>query len=285
MRSTLVRRRVLLQVQRYLRHYYSTTSSKHGEALAEYRVTKEDTDDTITDTVRPYFERQEPLVLRDLLSNNATNQRAMTELLPNWDFWQRTVDESTDCHVELGGNYASEKSQTVDVPFREFLEYLQYFEDRFGRTPSQSQAEELPQFTDLIYMAQNDLFDEIHPFIDIPSLTKTLGEQQSLYSTMIWMGPHGCVSPLHFDPLDNLLLQFVGTKQFLLCPPTSPVPPGNQPNTSSWDPSSLDDENHNSNLQVQHSTLNAGDAIYIPKKWYHHVATVETSVSINTWFR
>jgi hypothetical protein len=36
---------------------------------------------------------------------------------------------------------------------------------------------------------------------------------------MLWMGPRHTVSPLHYDPLDNILMQIVGWKRVVLFPP------------------------------------------------------------------
>ena len=288
-RSISTRLRPLLS--RHTRHWiHDRTANTKGlgfptQPLPEYTVV--DAGDILTNVMRPYFEQGQPLVLRNLLNVMPRNHVAMTSKFGNWYFWLTTVRNGTDCHVELGGHYASPNSHRADIPFDEFISYLQLFEDRFG-TKSQSpfttsDGEEEPEASDLIYLAQNDLFDEIYEHIDIPSFTRELGEQEHNYSTMIWMGPYGCVSPFHYDPLDNLLMQFVGQKQFLLCPPDTVLPAGTQSNTSSWDP--YQEPMVIPEIVLQHTLLKPGDAIYIPKKWYHHVQTIQTSVSINTWFR
>ena len=241
---------------------------------------------TLHEMVKPYFDRQEPLVLRQLLQTTPKNKKALQNF-QQWDYWQETVDSNTTCQVELGGNYA--KSQTADISFVDFLSYLRFFEEKYGRSSNSTDDSSLevdPQ--ELIYLAQNDAFPELVDQIEIPAFCETVGEGK-LYSTMVWIGPYHCVSPLHQDPLDNVLMQFVGSKKVCLCPPDSNVragSEGNQKNTSPLDPEQLsDDDDDDDDLQFQQATLYPGDAMYIPKKWYHHVRTVETSVSINTWFR
>ena len=260
-----------------------TLTLENVAAIAECQAVKGE--EPLTNLMRSSFDDQTPLVLRNMLST-PKNSRALVDLFPNWDYWEDRVDEATDCHVELGGNYS--QSQIADVPFAEFLSYLRFFEERFGRSPATNPGgpDNLPESSDLIYLAQNDLFPEVMEDMDIPEqLLLELGEGK-LYSQMIWMGPYGCVSPLHFDPLDNLLMQFVGTKKVFVCASDSPVHAGangNQKNTSSVNPEK--DTAHPEGVAFLQATLHPGDALYIPKKWYHYIRTVETSVSVNTWFR
>ena len=253
-----------------------------------HEVTTVDSEEALADAVRPHFDQQQPLVVRNALSISNKNTNTMKNL-QDWNYLEELVDFHTDCHIEIGGNYS--KSQIADVPFVEFPSFMKFFEERYGKRLEGNNEPDPPQ--ELIYLAQNDIFPELLEIIDIPSLCNNLGEGK-LYSTMIWIGPYGCISPLHFDPLDNILMQFVGEKKVFLCPYNAQVyagSDGNQPNTSPLDPEA---DMSNDIVQMYPSiqditfgvaTLKAGDALYIPKKWYHYVRTVETSVSINTWFR
>jgi len=253
--------------------------------------------------MQPHYDDQTPVVLRNLLLHTTTiksvpkNAGAMLELFPHWDYWQLRVPATSDCHVELGGNYS--QSQIVDMPFHDYLAYLRVFEDRFGRRKEHQQQAttkdddddtndtnlQKPGPEDLIYLAQNDVFPEVMEDIEVPSFVMELGEGK-LYSTMLWMGPYGCVSPLHYDPLDNLLMQFVGIKHVVVCAPSSLVnagSEGNQVNTSPINPEY--DADLPADVNFFQTTLYPGDALFLPKKWYHYLRTVETSISINTWFR
>ena len=287
-------------------HYRAFSSSSEAKEIPECDVSvKNKEGDThlevsalAAELMRPSFDHQTPLVLRNLLSSTPKNARAL-QAFSYWDYWENHAEDNStlDCHVELGGNYS--QSEIADVPLAEFLSYLRYFEARFGRSPATNPDgpnSNLPEASDLIYLAQNDIFPQVLEDIDIPILSsadqqqlstlKPLGEG-SLYSTMIWMGAYGCVSPLHYDPLDNLLMQFVGTKKVFLCAPDARVHAGangNQVNTSSLNPE-IPKERHQSGVSFLQTILHPGDALYIPKKWFHHIRTVETSVSINTWFR
>ena len=263
------------------RRPFSSKLTARFPPIAEICVTS-DTVDSLTAKMQPFYDQQTPVVVRELLHATPKNSKAL-ENFPNWNHWEDRIPVNTDCQVELGGNYS--QSQAVDIPFRDFLSYLRFFEERFGRGQSDVEGIEDVSSDDLIYLAQNDLFPEILEDIDLPNPVLELGEGK-LYSTMLWIGPFGCVSPLHYDPLDNLLMQFVGTKRVVMCAPNSSVRAGydgNQNNTSPINPEY--DKNLPDNTSFLETTLHSGDGLFLPKKWYHYLRTLETSVSINTWFR
>lgn len=212
-----------------------------------------------------------------------------------------------------------------------------------------------PEEQELVYMAQNDLLPELYPDVWIPDCCRSGDERSAsydssnnnsndgsnsnskseskpdvvglgrLYSVMVWLGPRGCVSPLHFDPLDNCLMHHAGRKRVLLFAPngsgTSTVPwhyaghDGQQSNTSPVDPEVLDwwlcannssrsssrgsgiadrlVEKHRKNYSLffEHApdrlecVLEPGDLLYIPSKWWHHVRSIDASASVNVWWR
>lgn len=236
---------------------------------------------SLVEIVRPHFENQTPVVLRGAVANARAIQQ-----WKSWDYFETTVDGDTSCHVEVGGNYT--QSQRCDIRFGDYLMYLKFFEERHGRSASDSIT--TPSDEELVYLAQNDAFEELYQDFGIPDLT-SLGEGK-IYNCMVWMGPYGCVSPLHFDPMDNALMQFVGVKQVLMYPPESYVyagTDGNQSNTSPLNPEeTLNLKKHPLAADLPpplKCRLTPGDVLFIPKKWWHFVRTVQTSVNINCWWR
>jgi lysine-specific demethylase 8 len=234
---------------------------------------------SLVETIRPHVESQTPVVLREAVARAPAMQ-----LWKSWDYLETAVDTKTPCHVEVGGNYAH--SQRCDIRFGDYLAYLRFFQEKYGRS-----GDETPHCEDLIYLAQNDAFEGLYQDFNIPDFCTTLGEGK-LYSTMIWMGPYGCVSPLHYDPMDNVLMQFVGTKRVIMYPPEAYIYPGvdgYQSNTSPLDPEGpLDLEKYPLAAELPppfECTLAAGDLLYIPSKWWHFIRTIETSISINCWWR
>jgi ribosomal protein L16 Arg81 hydroxylase len=127
-----------------------------------------------------------------------------------------------------------------------------------------------------------------------------------------WFGRPGQSSALHFDPQHNLLVQVSGFKLCMLYPPTTPIPapvPTNsdinlQTNISSIvDPRDQNDPEAARLGAVQPpvaAVLSPGDGMYIPKRWWHFCAAVDSpsvaeatsqretfsvpSMSINFWW-
>ncbi|KAL3787737.1 hypothetical protein ACHAW5_002105 [Stephanodiscus triporus] len=268
----------------------------------------------IANALRPSFESQTPLLLRNLLGT--------CDAIYFWrsiEYWRAAVGEDTPVEVEIGKGYTS--ANRVPMMFGEYLNYLARNMEIESREYQQSQRpEELERDVqhhridkDVAYLAQNELFHQVLNDIPIPSFCKDGGYgigDGKLYHTMLWMGPRHTVSPLHFDPLDNILMQVVGWKRVLLFPPddqchslkeggkeTAGRTPswhyagadGNQYNTSAVD---IENPDHKRFPEFKASgpipykcVLGPGDGLYIPKRWWHHVRSLEMSVSANVWWR
>lgn len=232
-----------------------------------------------SDALRPYFLDQRPVVIRQAMMGAPALQR-----WKDWGYLEQLVDREAICHVEMGGNYST--SKRVDIRLGDYFAYIRLFEERHGRFGGD------PPAKDLIYLAQNDLAKGLEHDFELPPFVEELGDGR-LYSVMMWIGPYCCSSPLHYDPMDNALMQFVGVKKVLLYPPGTEVyagEEGNQRNTSpinfEEEPLDLDKYPLLANLPPAIvCTLAPGDLLYVPRKWWHQVRTIETSLSVNAWWR
>ena len=237
------------------------------------------TEQLLTEALRDHYERRVPIILRGAVSN----QQAILRW-KDWDYLEIAADPNTLCHAEVGGNYT--ESERIDIHFGDYVAYLRLFEERYGRS-----GESNPPPESLVYLAQNDIIPDLLSDMTIPSFCQELGEGQQ-YSIMMWIGPYGCLSPLHFDPLDNALMQFVGSKRVLLYPPDTHLwagTKGHQSNTSPFNPEEPHDVAEYPMLDnlpaAMDGVLSPGDVLFIPKKWWHHIRTIETSISVNAWWR
>lgn len=115
--------------------------------------------------------------------------------------------------------------------------------------------------------------------------------------TLVWVGPAGTVLPFHKDnqtPLDgnhNLFAQFVGRKRFLLVAPSDegfmyplPLTPG-QYAKSAVDLRALEQFPAFTNATVQEALLGPGDLLFNPAHWWHHVESLDASISVSFWWR
>jgi hypothetical protein len=199
----------------------ATTTTYERRPVAEENLTANSNQQDIADALRPHYKNQTPVVLR-----GAIVTAPAIEKWQSLDYLQETVgDDEMGC-VEIGGSYGSIDADRPEIPFVDYLQYIQLFEERHGRHGNDDSWDltNVPPKEELVYMAQNDVPAALYKDVLIPAFCDDseynvgLGR---LYQAMLWLGPRGCVSPLHYDPLDNCLMQLVGRKRVLLFPPVA----------------------------------------------------------------
>eukprot|EP00594_Rhizosolenia_setigera_P003083 CAMPEP_0178946906 /NCGR_PEP_ID=MMETSP0789-20121207/4545_1 /TAXON_ID=3005 /ORGANISM="Rhizosolenia setigera, Strain CCMP 1694" /LENGTH=283 /DNA_ID=CAMNT_0020626949 /DNA_START=180 /DNA_END=1031 /DNA_ORIENTATION=+ len=283
-------------------------------------MTENYTQTDIAHSLREHYGWQAPVVLRGACLN--------TEAVKKWgdlEYLESKVGEQTICEVEIGSSYNDPDMVKPQIPFGQYLDYIRLFEDKYGRDT----LKQKPNSEEMVYLAQNELFEELKEDIPIPQLCDdasfNVGNQGALYYTMLWFGPMSTLSPLHYDPLDNLLMQIIGSKRVLLYPRTSFSAFGSAPteikrsehygehdlsdiekylyvrgeglsstsktqyNTSPVDVENPDLEKYPLFSKMPqsplHTVLYPGDMLYIPQKWWHCARSLERSISVNAWFR
>ncbi|KAL7797433.1 peptidase family C78 domain-containing protein [Trichoderma ceciliae] len=181
-------------------------------------------------------------------------------------------------------------------------EEIQQFNDFFAYITQQETDPEFPIDSEVRYaQTQNDnLRDEYLPLYpdaqkDIPFARIALGKEPDAIN--LWIGNSRSTTAMHKDNFENIFVQIVGNKHFVLLPPllhscvneslllpatyvrqgetfnlhldpdSRPVP------LATWDP---DDPGRNPTpmspfAKPLHVTLNPGDMLYLPAMWYHKV--------------
>ncbi|KAF1750087.1 hypothetical protein GCK72_016633 [Caenorhabditis remanei] len=175
--------------------------------------------------------------------------------------------------VEIGTKYSDEDWSQKLMTFGEFVEN------------SESQR---------LYLAQHRLFDQVpHLKRDVIIPDECFGESTNPddVDMNMWIGPSNTVSPLHTDPRNNMFVQVNGTKLFRMVSPedTSSVYPfdGILGNTSQVDvenPDATEFPEFSRIRRMFDGVVNAGDALFIPQKWWHYVRSTTPSISISFWF-
>jgi lysine-specific demethylase 8 len=103
----------------------------------------------------------------------------------------------------------------------------------------------------------------------------------------LWVGAM-TRSGLHYDPMDNYLIQIYGKKEAILAPPRGRrllYPFADNIAKSRVDPEDPDLKRFPKVRRVVFSigTLEPGDLLYIPRGWWHFLRAPEQSISLNLW--
>uniref|UniRef100_A0A0N5AL71 JmjC domain-containing protein 5 n=1 Tax=Syphacia muris TaxID=451379 RepID=A0A0N5AL71_9BILA len=193
----------------------------------------------------------------------------------NFDYFNSVAGNRT-VPVELGNSYASDDWKQTFMTIREYIQG--YIENEH---PSE-----------IGYFAQHRLFDQIPEFFN----DLILPDYYSIYSKddvdlMIWFGPAGTVSPLHTDPKSNIFCQVYGRKFFRMVPYSESEyvyrhDEGLLTNTTEMDVEKPDLKKYPkfSSAHVYDCVVEAGDSLYLPPRFWHHVRSLDPSISVSCWF-
>eukprot|EP00117_Sycon_ciliatum_P001528 scpid51701/ scgid7154/ Hypoxia-inducible factor 1-alpha inhibitor; Hypoxia-inducible factor asparagine hydroxylase len=105
----------------------------------------------------------------------------------------------------------------------------------------------------------------------------------------VWIGRPGIVTHTHYDATYNFFVQLRGRKRFTLFPPSSemylypclhPHYGHTQVNVYNWNRTLYPNFDRS---KAMIADLRAGDMLFVPPFWYHHVETMAESVSVNVW--
>ena len=102
---------------------------------------------------------------------------------------------------------------------------------------------------------------------------------------MMWIGPQGTFTPLHFDLTNNLLVQLCGLKEFTLVPPHQTRFLYHAQHVFSEvhdldDPDRLERFPLSAPVTPYEVILEPGDALFVPIGWWHQVRSLEFSAML-----
>jgi hypothetical protein len=164
-----------------------------------------------------------------------------------------------------------------------------------------------PKLSPQLYIAQAQITDLPKPLQDdlpAPRLVKEAGKGD-VYDANIWMGIPPTYTPLHKDPNPNLFIQLAGNKRVRLFRPkigleifrdvqyqvgqsASSIFRGEEM-MEGPERAALEDGVWGSVAPMSgfEAVVHAGDALFIPKGWWHSIKSVGTGInaSVNWWFR
>jgi len=205
----------------------------------------------------------------------------------------------------LGGYEFSPSTRKLSMTFAEFYEK---FKDQ------QKKAKSIPPL-ELGLVLDESLHQHIGPYLYLQQgLSIGVGQQitddfsqwnfsyavglskklkwGNLTTNSLFVGVRGVITPAHFDEQENLFAQVYGRKRFVLFSPSEyecmyPYPV-HHPNDRQSQVNV-----HNPDLKVfpnfafatpYEAIIGPGDVLYVPSYWWHHVISLDDSVSVSWWF-
>ncbi len=175
-----------------------------------------------------------------------------------------------------------ETSATVQLPEKGVV-YLET-EKAHRRTLTVSEFVDLMTFGAPCYIDQADI-ERFPGLADACPIDSLIAQGRRFVN--LWVGAK-TRSGLHYDPMDNYLIQIYGEKAAILAPPGDrrklyPFP--DNVAKSRVDPEDPDLERFPKAERVVFSigTLNPGDLLYIPRGWWHFLRAPHQSISLNLW--
>ncbi|XP_072032141.1 bifunctional peptidase and (3S)-lysyl hydroxylase JMJD7-like [Amphiura filiformis] len=192
------------------------------------------------------------------------------------------------------------------MSFASFLDIMQHSND----------LEKSAQHPGVFYIQKQNSnlteeFPELIPDVeaDIPWATETFGNPPDAVN--FWMGQEKAITSMHKDHYENLYCVISGRKHFILLPPTDLpfIPYGTYPAAKykevspghfemiddpevgqlPWIPIDPQEPDLNkwpcySKAKPLHVTVNAGEMLYLPSLWFHHVRQDQATIAVNFWY-
>jgi len=135
------------------------------------------------------------------------------------------------------------------------------------------------------------LREDVEPLDEYTRVPAALRSRFTKAPTM-WLGPAHTVTPVHFDGADNLLVQIFGRKKLILIPPAQSEKlyyPCLRLGHVHYSPVDVEDPDLEQFPKFRDATLfevtlEPGEILFIPVRWWHHARSLETAISLNFWW-
>jgi hypothetical protein len=119
---------------------------------------------------------------------------------------------------------------------------------------------------------------------DIGPLPGYLTRKNRAPHTYMWFGPGGTVTPLHHDTMNILFCQIYGRKLITIIPPDET--PWLYNEVAVYSDVQFENPDYDTHPLFQHVdpievVVNPGEILFIPVGWWHHVRSLDTSISVS----
>ncbi|KAK9788220.1 putative JmjC domain-containing protein [Seiridium cardinale] len=219
--------------------------------------------------------------------------------------WLRTEDENLALYLPDTNTLEPESSFGEHDVFHRFFAPL----DLLSKAVEYNRSQDAENRVKRLYIAQsqlNELPQALQEDLPIPNIVRQAGKGD-VYDSSIWLGLEPTYTPLHRDPNPNLFVQILSSKTIRLLTPTLGQQlyakiqhqlgsRGNsrfrgQEMMQGPERTALYDAIWHSkpSADIHEATLDPGDALFIPKGWWHSVKSRfddgRLNASVNWWFR
>jgi ribosomal protein L16 Arg81 hydroxylase len=229
------------------------------------------------------IERRSPVTADEFLHGYYARNRPviLTGLARGWPAYRlwtpdylrgRCADEEVEV---MNGRESDDRYEVNSESHRERIRFADYV-DRVTSTANSNDS----------YLVANNHFLESPGtrglLDDLQILPEFLEPAPPGGSVFLWFGPGGTVTPLHHDALNVLLVQIRGHKRVTLIPSVQlPLVYNDIAVYSEVRLEEVDEARYPLFAAADRIelTLEAGDAIFIPVGWWHHVRSLDVAIS------
>lgn len=240
--------------------------------------------------VESFYLRNQPVIITDLANDwPAVSKWTPEYLISNWG--DKTVTGLT-WEVGTGGTYIEE--------FLNFTRWTATLKE-WGELILNPQGSRRGYLTFSALRVIPELQHDIKPldqYMNLPRSYPRKLRQLSKKQPSLWFGGAGQVSPMHFDTSQNFLVQINGKKNMMLFPPEEAenlywpcddIKPFrfHEVNWTPVNPKHPDLTKYPRLAQAEgiDITLEPGDVLYLPVRWWHYTTGLDVSLSVNFFWQ
>jgi hypothetical protein len=223
-----------------------------------------------------FFDQSRPAIITDALSDWRIAERWTPDYLAGVSKSQRvTLSRASDGRYQCDPSHDGARSHAFDNSETEFGEIAQRLVD--------------PDAGDQIYVMQQSIPDKLPDLLDNLVVPRWIETQRP--DINLWFGRR-TMTQLHFDYSNNFFAQLYGTKVFTMFDPrdSDRLYPYHH-DTATAHLSYVDPERPDlgkypdfAHAPGIHFTMQAGELLFLPAFWWHHVSAPGVAVSVNFWW-
>lgn len=217
---------------------------------------------------RRFYALNQPLLIRQAVKDWPAVARWNAEYL---------IEKAGDCEVQIQArrnqnrNYETESSQ-----HRQMTRFGDFVRQVFSGEAS-NDVYMTARNGDVNGQALAGLWADLEP---LPNMLSGPADARRMF---FWIGPAGTVTPLHHDLTNNLMAQVVGRKLVkLIAPDYLPYIYNHFHCYSQVDPENVDTAKFPlfERVRVYDVEIGPGDLLFLPVGWWHHVRSLDPSITI-----